>query len=127
MTETLNQQIAKLLGWHVERDTNPYSNSYILLDPQGAIRYRSTDAGFVWDGAPDIEHSLDACSDALPHGYDITILSSIGGGYSVIIRKDNPPSGYSGVWWGGGGATRAEAMAEALYLYLLWKTQQEVK
>lgn len=137
----LNQQIALLAGYRVEKlhtDEQAYAppNDYILANAEGVMIRNGkpfTEGAFtadfldeeqarnqggrgsVWDHVPDYEHSLDAVEAELPKQYQIVIHPSRKRGfYSAEIDAWNSPKNWQGV-----GKTRREAAALALEQYLL--------
>lgn len=120
MADSLNVQIAKKLGWRVE-EPEAYGMTWRLYAPDSTQVNTLSDYGEAlaeteaeaWSFAPDFEHSLDASVAVIPVSFAVLIRAMGENQYEAWITDDAEPR-YLAKSWHGSGATRAEALANAL-------------
>jgi hypothetical protein len=124
-----NKRLAIALGWTVRQATHELTgDGWFAFNPEGEqVLYMWRVGAFsvalfedeAWQHVPNFYASVDASLDALPEHLDVGLGHDGDGVHWAYIHRGG------GAWvqtFQGNGATRAEALAEAL---LAWKTGQE--
>lgn len=118
----LRYQVAKTVGWNVRKSLTTSKDWYYLVRPNGTP-HNATARNFetesaAWETAPDYDHDVDACMDALDATNKHWLLVSLTGVHQRIYRctiQIGEHESLDDVFVVG--TTRCEAMCKALLAY----------